>query len=134
MNLAKINDTYETHYHMGTAYKEMGLLENSIKEFQTAINLVEKNDGTRRFFQCANLLGHCFMEKNMPKAAVKWFLRDLEVVDLTDDEKHAIFYDLGFAYETARETETAINYFEQIYADDIDYRDVSERLQSLMQR
>jgi tetratricopeptide (TPR) repeat protein len=54
---------YETHYHLAIAYKEMGLMEESIREFQDAINLVRADDGTRRFFQCCNLLGHCFMEQ-----------------------------------------------------------------------
>jgi len=126
-------DQYETHYHLATAYKEMGLMENAIREFQDAIDLVEINDGTRRFFQCANLLGHCFMEKQMPKAAARWFMRDLEVADLTDDEKHAVYYDLGSAFEAAGEWEKSAGYFEQLYTENIDYRDVSRRLESLQE-
>jgi len=125
------DEQYETHYQSATAYKEMGLLENAIREFQDAINLVKVDDGTRRFFQCANLLGHCFMEKEMPKAAVKWFLRDLEVTDLTDEEKHAIYYDLGNAFEASGEREKSVGYFEQLYTENIDYRDVSRRLENL---
>jgi tetratricopeptide (TPR) repeat protein len=125
------DDQYETHYHLATAYKEMGLMENAIREFQDAINLVEMNDGTRRFFQCANLLGHCFMEKQMPKAAAKWYIRSLEVGDLTDEEKHAIYYELGNAFETGGEREKSSGYFEQLYAENIDYRDVGQRLQDL---
>lgn len=128
---ALINDTYETHFHMGTAYKEMGLLEKAIKEFQMAINLVGANDGTRRFFRCANTLGHCFIEKQMPKAAVKWFLRDLEVEDLSVEERHAILYDLGHAFDASGEKEKAADYFEQLYSEDVEYRDVSERLERL---
>ncbi len=125
------DDEYETHYHLATAYKEMGLMENAIREFQDAINLVEVNDGTRRFFQCANLLGHCFIEKQMPKAAIKWFKRGLEVEDLTDEEKHAMYYELGNAHEEASEQEKSVAYFEQLYAENIDYRDVGQRLENL---
>jgi len=109
-------------------------MENAIREFQDAINLVEINDGTRRFFQCANLLGHCFLEKQMPKAAAQWFMRDLEVADLTDEEKHAIYYDLGNALEAHGELEKAVGYFEQLYAENVDYRDVSLRLQNLQKK
>lgn len=125
------DDAYETHYHMATAYKEMGLMENAIREFQDAINLVEINDGTRRFFRCANQLGHCFMEKQMPKAAAKWFMRDLEVTDLTDEEKHAVYYDIADAFESVGEREKAVTYFEQLYGENVDYRDVSGRLENL---
>ncbi len=127
------DEDYEMHYHLATAYKEMGLIENAIREFQDAINLVEINDGTRRFFQCANLLGHCFMEKQMPKLAAQWFMRDLEVADLTDEEKQAIYYELGNAFEASGEQEKAAGYFEQLYADNVDYRDVSRRLQNLQE-
>ncbi len=61
---------YETHYHLAIAYKEMGLMEDSIREFQNALAFVKIDDGTRRFFHCANLLGHCFIEKQMPNLAL----------------------------------------------------------------
>jgi len=122
---------YETHYHMATAYKEMGLTEKAIKEFQDAINLVEMNDGTRRYFQCANLLGHCFMEKQMPNPAMVWFNRALEVADLDDDEKHALYYEIGNSFEVDNEPEKALNYFEKLYAENVHYRDVSLRLEHL---
>jgi tetratricopeptide (TPR) repeat protein len=128
---ASAEEDYETHYHLATAYKEMGLMENAIREFQDAINLVEMTDGTRRFFQCANLLGHCFMEKQLPKAAAQWLARCLEVEDLNDEEKHAIYYELGNAFEAGGDREKATNYFERLYAENIDYRDVSERLEML---
>ena len=126
-----IDDKYETHYHLATAYKEMGLLEDSIREFQDAVNLVEMNDGTRRFFQCSNLLGHCFLEKQMPHLAVIWYKRSLEVANLIDEEKHALYYELGNAFEAGGETKNAVQYFEKLYTEDVNYRDVSRRLEKL---
>lgn len=128
---ADINDKYETHYHLATAYKEMGLTEDAIREFQDAIALVKINDGTRRFFQCANLLGHSFLEKQMPHLAVIWYQRSLEVADLMDEEKHALYYELGNALEAGGETKNSIGYFEKLYAEDVNYRDVSQRLNKL---
>lgn len=129
---ADTNDNYETHYHLATAYKEMGLMEKAIKEFQDAINLVEMNDGTRRFFHCANLLGHCFIEKGMPNLAIMWYQRGLQVASLNDDEKHAIYYELGNAFEAGGETKNSVGYFEKLYAENVDYRDVSQRLEKLL--
>ena len=127
-------DDHETHFHLATAYQEMGLMEDAIREFQDAINLVEKDDGTRRFFKCANLLGHCFMENGMPNPALIWFGRALETRDLNDDEKQALFYDIGKAYEMDGETEKALEKFEQIYTLDVDYRDVAEHLEKLREK
>lgn len=122
---------YETHYHLAIAYKEMGLMEESIREFQDAINMVRADDGTRRFFQCCNLLGHCFMEQGMPNLALLWYRRALETPNLNDEEKQALLYETANAYEMGGETPKAVEFFEQIYAVNVDYRDVSSRLESL---
>jgi tetratricopeptide (TPR) repeat protein len=122
---------YETHFHTATAYKEMGLLEDSIREFQDAFNLVRADDGTKRFFQCCNLLGHCFMEKQMPNLALMWFRRALETADLHEEEKQGVLYEIANAYEKGGEDEKALQYFEQIYAVNVDYRDVGTRLEKL---
>ncbi len=126
-----IDDKYETHYHLATAYKEMGLLEDAIREFQDAVNLIEMNDGTRRFFQCSNLLGHCFLEKQMPHLAVIWYRRSLEVANLIEEERQALYYELGNAFEAGGEIKNSVQYFEKLYAEDVNYRDVNRRLENL---
>jgi tetratricopeptide (TPR) repeat protein len=125
------DDDYETHYHTAVAYQEMGLMEEAIKEFQDAINAVTPSDGTRRFFQCATLLGHCFMAKGMPNLALMWFKRALETVGLKEEEKQGLWYELAHAYEADGDPGSAFKYFEQIYAENVDYRDVGQRLQRL---
>lgn len=122
---------YETHYQLGIAYKEMGLMEEAIHEFQAAIKLVSPTDGTKRFFYCCNLLGHCFMEKGMPNIALMWYRRAMENADLTEEELQGLRYEIGNAYEAGGEPQRAVEFFEQIYAVNVEYRDVSERLSQL---
>ena len=122
---------FETKYSTAIAYKEMGLLEQAIAEFQDAASIVSPDDGTRRFFSCANLLGHSFMENGMPKLAMKWYQRALEIANLTTDEKQALWYELGIVHESEGEFETAGRYFEQVYAENVDFRDVRERLKNM---
>lgn len=126
-----LDDDYETHYQLAIAYKEMGLLEDAIKEFQDAINMALPDDGTGRFFQCANLLGFCFMEKQMPNLALMWYRRAIETVNLNEDETQALQYEIACAYQAGGDEEKARSYFEKVYVVDVDYRDVSERLQRL---
>jgi len=125
------NGDFETYFNTGTAYKEMGLVEEAIKEFQAAAGAVAPNDGTRRFFACANLLGFCFIEQNMPGAALKWFERALEAVDITREEKQGIWYELAMAYEQDGDFEKAAHYFELVYAEDANFREVSSKLKGL---
>ncbi|MFM9903612.1 MAG: tetratricopeptide repeat protein [Pyrinomonadaceae bacterium] len=122
---------YDTHYHTAVAYQEMGLTEQAISEFQDAINLTTPNDGTRRFFQCANLLGHCFLQNGMANHAITWLIRALETANISDEEHHGLWYELALAYEANGNDETAAKYFEQIYAENVDFRDVGDRVKHL---
>ncbi|CAN5379482.1 hypothetical protein BH10ACI2_BH10ACI2_11120 [soil metagenome] len=123
---------YDTHYHTAVAYQEMGLLEEAIREFQDAINLTRRTDGTRRFFQCSNLLGHCFLLNGMANHAITWFSRALETPELTDDEHHGLWYELAAAFEANGDIADSAKYFEMIYAENVDYRDVGERVKALV--
>jgi tetratricopeptide (TPR) repeat protein len=125
------DDDYDTHFSSGIAYKEMGLLDQSAGEFQDAVQLVKANDGTRRHFQCCNWLGHCFMEKQMPKLAATWFEKCFETLNLSTDESRGLYYEIAVANQEKGDIENAIRYFEQIYGEDISYRDVSDRLKKL---
>jgi len=88
-------------------------------------------DGTPRFLQCCNMLGHCFMEKGMPRPAALWFKRGLEAPGHTEDEYQAMRYDLGTAYEQMGENGRAIEVLSEVYAIDVSYRGVAERLREL---
>jgi len=131
-NDVNADDDFDTHYHTAVAYQEMGLLEEAIREYQDAIVGSTPTDGSRRFFQCANLLGHCFMQNSMPHFAVKWFLRALETPALNDDELQGIWYELGMAYEAEGDAANAAKYFEQVYAENVDFRDVSDRVKHML--
>ncbi|CAN5234092.1 hypothetical protein BH20ACI2_BH20ACI2_00460 [soil metagenome] len=126
------SEDYDTHYQMAVAYQEMGLMEEAIREFQEAITLTEPVDGTRRFFQCANLLGHCFLNNGKPHHAVTWINRALETPDVADEECHGLWYELALALEASGEDQNAAAYFEKIYAENVDFRDVSERVKNMV--
>jgi tetratricopeptide (TPR) repeat protein len=122
---------FDTHYQMGLAYREMGLLDQAVEEFQSAAGRVASGDGTPRFLQCCNMLGHCFMEKGMPRPAALWFKRGLEAPGHTEDEYQAMRYDLGTAYERMGDNGRAIEVLSEVYAIDVSYRGVADRLREL---
>ena len=125
---------FETHYNMATAYKEMDLLDEAIREFQSAAGLTGPADNTPRFFQCCNMLGHCFMQKGLPQAAVLWFKKGLDVPGRGAEEYKALQYELGSAYEQMGDVSRAVAAFTEVYGVDVGYRDVADRLQSLQAR
>lgn len=127
-----VEGDYDTHYQMAVAYQEMGLMEDAIREYQDAIHLARPNDGTRRFYSCATLLGHCFLQNSMAAQAVTWLERALETNDLSDAENHGLWYELALAYEANGDENNASKYFEMIYTENVDFRDVADRVKNLV--
>jgi tetratricopeptide (TPR) repeat protein len=128
------HEDFETHYNMGTAYKEMELMDEAIQEFQTSVALVKSDDGTPRFLQCCNMLGHCFVHKGMPEAAIMWFKKGLAAPGHSEDEYQALRYELGGAYEEMGDFDQALQCYTEVYGVDVNYREVGEKLRSLKQK
>jgi tetratricopeptide (TPR) repeat protein len=127
----EVREDYETHYNMGTAYKEMDLMDEAIQEFQTSASLVKAGDGTSRYLQCCNMLGHCFIQKGMPEAAVLWFKKGLQAPGHSEDEYQALRYELASAYENLGDLKQAREFYTEVYGVDVSYREVAEKLSQL---
>ncbi len=127
-------DDPETHYNLGVAFREMGLHDEAIGEFQKVVKGAQKGNYPAHFLQACTLLALCFMDKTMPAIAVKWYTRALETPDLDEEATLALQYDLGVAYEQAGETRTALEKFTEVYSQNIDYRDVAEKIRLLQQK
>lgn len=130
----EVREDFETHYNMGTAYKEMDLIDEAIQEFQTSASLVRPGDGTSRFLQCCNMLGHCFIQKGMPEAAVLWFKKGLSAPGHSEDEYQALRYELASAYEQLGDLKQAREFYTEVYGVDVSYREVAEKLSQLRQK
>ena len=125
---------YETHYNLGLAYKDMDLFEDALEEFQMAASLTSPADGTGRYLQCCNLLGHCFVQTGAPEVAVKWFAKGLSAAHVSDEERMALTYEIGAAYEQAGDLHHALESFTEVYGNNVSYRNVKERLKTLKAR
>ncbi len=121
----------ETHYNLGIAFREMGLLEEAISEFQKVAKATERGRSFPYVMQCCTLLGLAFMEKGEPGIAAIWYERALKTPGIEPESMLALRYDLGVAQESAGEPEAARKSFSQVYAMNIDYRDVAERIAAL---
>jgi len=125
------DEDLETHYNLGTAFREMGLLDEAISEFQKVAKATERGKPFRYVMQCCTLLGLAFMEKGQPGIAAIWYERALLTPGIEPESILALRYDLGVAQESAGEPEAALKSFSQVYAMNIDYRDVADRIAAL---
>ena len=119
------SEDYDTHYNLGIAYKEMGLIDEAIGEFQLA------SKDQKRAVECASMLGLCFLEKGMPQLAIKWYRKGLEIPDIKDEEHLGLLYDLGSAYVDVGDTENAQKAFTEVYGLNTNYRDIVSRIKQL---
>jgi tetratricopeptide (TPR) repeat protein len=118
-------EDYDTHFNLGIAYREMGLLDEAIGEFQIACKRPEL------FVECTSLLGLSFLEKGLPDLAVKSYRRGLEKGELTEDQTLGLMYDLAEAYLVAGDREKARDTFAEVYGINSHYRDVVARVEEL---
>ena len=125
------DEDLETHYNLGTAYREMGLLDEAIGEFQKVAKAVQKGKPFQYSMNCATLLAISFMDKGEPKIAALWYQRALDMPGLDQEAVMALRYDLALALDMAGEADAALDSFRQVYAMNIDYRDVADRIATL---
>jgi tetratricopeptide (TPR) repeat protein len=125
------DEDLETHYNLGIAYREMGLLDEAIGEFQKVAKAVQKGKPFQYSMNCATLLAISFMDKGEPKIASLWYQRALDMPGLDQEAVMALRYDMALALDVAGEANAALDSFRQVYAMNIDYRDVADRIATL---
>ena len=125
------DDDPETHYNLGVAFREMGLLDEAIAELQKVCNSIERGQPFAQPVQTYTWLAQCFLDKGVPAAAINWYEKALKIPGLDNEARLAINYELGSACETAMDKPAALRHFTNVYGANIDYRDVAERIQAL---
>lgn len=121
----------ETHYNLGIAFKEMGLLDEAIGELQKVCRAVDKGHSFSQPIQAYTWLAQCLVDKGAPEAAVRWYQKALKIPALDDSSRCAIYYDLAAAYEAFGDKKSALANFMEVYGSNIDFRDVAGRIKAL---
>jgi tetratricopeptide (TPR) repeat protein len=116
-----------THYDLGIAYHEMGLLDDAIHEFETALG----GNDRKKEVDALSMIGLCRMAKGETQKAVAAWRRALRSEHLSRDAAKAIQYELGVAYEAQGDREAALWYLHRTAQADAGFRDVRARLAAL---
>ncbi|HEU4383082.1 MAG TPA: tetratricopeptide repeat protein [Anaeromyxobacteraceae bacterium] len=114
----KPEDT-ETHYDLGIAYKEMGLLDDAIHEFEMALSGHSK----KKEVDCLTMIGLCQRAKGEHRTALEAFRRALRSGALTAVAAKALHYELAAAHEALGQPEQALWYLQKIHKVDPGYRE-----------
>jgi tetratricopeptide (TPR) repeat protein len=119
------DEDHESHYDLGVAYKEMGLVDEAISEFQKALR------GSSHRVRTYEALGQCFIEKQQFQVAATILGRALNEPGVSDDQLVGVLYLLGYTCEALMRWEAAIGYYQRVFAVDIQFRDAAQRLTML---
>jgi len=109
----------DTHYDLGIAYKEMGLLDDALHEFEVALS----GKGRKKEIDCLTMIGVCHLEKGEPAAAVEAYQRALRSDYLTPEAARAIHYEIAVAYEASGDPSSALHSIQKVLKADPRFRD-----------
>lgn len=122
------DEDHEAHYDLGVAYKEMGLVDEAIAEFQKALR------GTKERVRTFEALGNCFVEKGQLPVAATILQRALAEPSVRDESLVGVLYLLGAIAEEQQQFADAKRYYERVFAVDIQFRDIGDRLNTVEQQ
>jgi tetratricopeptide (TPR) repeat protein len=117
-------EDFETHYDLGIAYREMGLLDDAIAEFA----LCAKIPG--RFATSNYQLGLCEMGRSNWSRAQEYFYAALQRPQLEPQEKISLSYELAEVLMMLGNSQRAALLYEEVQKLDPTFREVGERIKS----
>ena len=118
-------EDYQSHYDLGVAFKEMGLLDEAIAEFQKALR------APRNRLPAYEAIGLCFIEKEQYGIASTVLARALTDEGHSDESLVGVLYLLGRAAEALHRNEEALSYYQRVFVVDIEFRDIAKRIRGL---
>lgn len=116
---------YQAHYDLGIAFKEMGLLDEAIAQFQKALRSPEGR------LRTSEQLGGAFFEKGQYPIAEAVLRRAVDTLGGSDDEQLGLLYWLGRALEAQGRGREALPLYERALAVDIRFLDLGDRVRRL---
>jgi tetratricopeptide (TPR) repeat protein len=116
---------YETHYHLGIAYKDLGLYDEAIGELQLAASNAAYQ------VRCSSPLGLTYLAKGEPAHAVEEMLKGLAATQNGTEERWGVLYDLATAYEALGDAQKALEALQSIHSESPKFRDIRTRVRDL---
>ncbi|HEY4216934.1 MAG TPA: tetratricopeptide repeat protein [Gemmatimonadaceae bacterium] len=120
-------EDYQSHYDLAIAYKEMGLLDEAIAQFQKALGSPSNRVPTYE------ALGQCFLDKQQYKLASSILSRAL-TERAGEEQLVGVLYLLGLAAEAQGQADEALAYYQRVFVLDIQFRDIAVRMNALEHR
>ncbi len=119
------DEDHETHYNLGIAYLEMGLLDEAREEFSIA------GHNPKRLMDCITMVGLCYIQKGEFQKALTELEKGLVEEGRTEDEYIGVRYEIVKVCEQLGDLVRARQELLRIYEANPRYRDVARKLNDL---
>ncbi|MBV6522690.1 MAG: hypothetical protein MNPFHGCM_02838 [Gemmatimonadaceae bacterium] len=119
------DEDFASHYDLGVAYKEMGLIDEAIAQFQRALR------GEEHRIKSYEALGQCFVDKSQYAVATALLQRAADSSHGDDHRLVGVLYLLGYSMEMVGHRSEALRYYQRVFAVDIEFRDVVRRVAAM---
>ena len=120
-------DEVETHFNLGTAYREMGMTADAIDEFKLCLYAVDKQ------YYAMVMIAVCHvMQEDMTLSEII-FEGALALPAPPEDDTAFIYYELGTVFEEQNNLPMALAYYRMVLDIDAKYRNTSEKLQDIVE-
>jgi tetratricopeptide (TPR) repeat protein len=80
------------------------------------------------------MLGLCFIEKGMPKLAIKWYQRGLETEGHSEEEYQGLRFEMALAQEACGDLQQALETYQEVYGVNANYRNVARKMKELQEQ
>ena len=110
-------------YDLGVQFFEHGQITEAIEEFQSA----QRNPQRRA--RALFYLALCFKQKGQFDIALEQLDKSMEDLGPMNETKKDVLYEMGLLQEAMGHPEKAVERFKEIYAVDIRYKDVAQRME-----
>ncbi len=119
----------QAHYDLGVSHQEMGLLEEAVEEFDTALacsGLVPELE-----LRIRELRGKCLAQLERHREAIHEFRQALEIPDLKKQECAGLTYLLGLEHVSVGELDEAKECMREVLRIRPDFEDATRQLEAL---
>ena len=115
----------ESHFNLGIAYLEQGLLDEAIEELELACQ------DQHKVLDCYSIISHCYKKKKEYKRAVEWIERALDISKKGTSQYFGLMYELASLYEEMQENKKALDIYDEIIKWNPRYRDTTDKIEKL---
>ncbi len=118
-------EDFETHYNLGIAYKEMGLLDEAVSEFELSVK------SPKHYIDSVSMIALCHKDRGEMDEAVSVISRALDQLAPDDEGRKGLLWAMGGVLEEMGEKQRAVDTYLAVYEMDEAYRDIKDKLKDL---